>query len=149
MLTSANDAETTAQPVDLSDVTTLRALLLRHGLHPNKAFGQHLLVDRGVLSTLVEAAEVSSLDSVLEVGAGPGVLTIELAKRARRVVAVELDQNILPVLRETTAHLPQVEILPTNLLAVDPAQVFGKEPYKLVAPCGTFWRTTALQGYWC
>ena len=133
MLTSANDAETTAQPVDLSDVTTLRALLRRHGLHPNKAFGQHLLVDRGVLSTLVEAAEVSSLDSVLEVGAGPGVLTIELAKRARRVVAVELDQNILPVLRETTAHLPQVEILPTNLLAVDPAQVFGKEPYKLVA----------------
>src|SRR5215469_6976358 len=83
-----------AQPVDLSDIGALRALLRRHGLRPNKAFGQHLLVDRGTLSTLVEAAEISALDNVLEVGAGPGVLTIELAKLSRRVVAVELDRNI-------------------------------------------------------
>jgi 16S rRNA (adenine1518-N6/adenine1519-N6)-dimethyltransferase len=128
-----DDTAVAAEATDLTDIRALRALLRRHGLHPNKAFGQHLLVDRGILSTLVEAAEISPLDNVLEVGAGPGVLTIELAKLSRRVVAVELDQKILPVLREMTARFPQVEILPIDLLAVDPVQVFGEEPYKLVA----------------
>jgi 16S rRNA (adenine1518-N6/adenine1519-N6)-dimethyltransferase len=128
-----DDTAVAAEAADLTDIRALRALLRRHGLHPNKAFGQHLLVDRGILSTLVEAAEISALDNVLEVGAGPGVLTIELAKLSRRVVAVELDQKILPVLREMTARLPQVEILPIDLLAVNPVQVFGEEPYKLVA----------------
>jgi 16S rRNA (adenine1518-N6/adenine1519-N6)-dimethyltransferase len=70
---------------------------------------------------------------VLEVGAGPGVLTRELAQRARRVVAVELDRAVLPVLRETTAGLDNVEIIPRNLLEVQPEEVFGDEPYKLVA----------------
>jgi 16S rRNA (adenine1518-N6/adenine1519-N6)-dimethyltransferase len=67
------------------------------------------------------------------VGAGPGVLTRELAQRARRVVAVELDRALLPVLRETTADLLNVEIVPRNLLEVQPEEVFGTEPYKLVA----------------
>src|SRR5215472_7926713 len=118
-----DETDMAAEAIDLSDIRALRAVLRRHGLRPNKAFGQHMLVDRDVLATLVEAAEISPLDDVLEVGAGPGVLTLELAKHARRVVAVELDQHILPVLRETTAHLPRVEILPTDLLAVDPNEV--------------------------
>lgn len=120
-------------PPDLTNVRVLRDVLRRHGLRPNKAFGQHLLVDNAVLTTLMEAAEIASGENVLEVGAGTGVLTVELAKRAQRVVAVELDQGILPILRESTARFPQVEILPYDLLQVDPSQVFGKEPYKLVA----------------
>ena len=107
-------------PPDLTDVRVLRDVLRRHGLRPNKAFGQHLLVDNAVLTTLMEAAEIASGESVLEVGAGTGVLTVELAKRAHRVVAVELDQAILPVLRESTARFPQVEILPYDLLAGGP-----------------------------
>jgi 16S rRNA (adenine1518-N6/adenine1519-N6)-dimethyltransferase len=124
---------TSSESPDLSDIRVLREILRRHGLRPNKAFGQHLLVDASVLTTLMEAAEIASGESVLEVGAGTGVLTVELAKRAQRVVAVELDQAILPVLRESTAPFPQVEILPYDLLQVDPSQVFGEEPYKLVA----------------
>ena len=119
---------------DLTSRSELRALLRRHGLlHTNKGLGQHLLVDRSALRAIVTAAELTATDAVLEVGAGPGTLTVELAQRARRVVAVELDRAILPVLRETTAPYPNVEILHADLLRVEPATLFGADPYKLVA----------------
>ena len=118
---------------DLTDMGTLKRLMARHGIHPNQGLGQHLLISRRALNAVVNAAELSPDDNVLEVGAGPGVLTRELAERARRVVAVELDRAVLPVLRETTADLPNVEIIPRNLLEVQPEEVFGAEPYKLVA----------------
>ena len=118
---------------DLTDMGTLKRLLARHGMAPNKGLGQHLLISRRALTAVVSAADLSPDDNVLEVGAGPGVLTRELAQRARRVVAVELDRAVLPVLRETTAGLANVEIIPRNLLEVDPEEVFGAESYKLVA----------------
>lgn len=118
---------------DLTDLGTLRALLRRHGIHPNKSFGQHLLVDRHALDTIVEAASLQPGDNALEVGAGTGVLTVELALRARRVVAIEIDSSILPVLRETTRRFDNVEIIPRDLLDVQPEIVFGDAPYKLVA----------------
>lgn len=118
---------------DLTDLGTLKRLLARHGISLNKGLGQHLLISRKALDSVVGAADLTPDDRVLEVGAGPGVLTRELAQLARRVVAVELDRAILPVLRETTADLPNVEIIPLNLLEVQPEQVFGAEPYKLVA----------------
>lgn len=118
---------------DLTDMGTLKRLLARHGMAPNKGLGQHLLISRRALNAVVSAADLSPDDNVLEVGAGPGVLTRELAQRARRVVAVELDRAVLPVLRETTAGLANVEIIPRNLLEVDPEEVFGAESYKLVA----------------
>ncbi len=122
-----------AAPADLTDIAALRGLLRRHGLRPNKSFGQNFLVSREVLEAVVGAAELGPDENVLEVGAGTGVLTVELAERARRVVAVELDRNILPVLRETTARFPHVELVARDLLEVDPAAVFGQAPYKLVA----------------
>lgn len=118
---------------DLTDLGTLKRLLARHGISLNKGLGQHLLTSRKALNAVVGAADLAPDDRVLEVGAGPGVLTRELAQLARRVVAVELDRAILPVLRETTADLPNVEIIPRNLLEVEPDEVFGAEPYKLVA----------------
>ena len=120
-------------PTDLTDLGTLKRLLARHGVTPNKGLGQHLLISRRALNAVVAAADLAPDDSVLEVGAGPGVLTRELAQRARRVVAVELDRAVLPMLRETTADLKNVEIIPRNLLEVRPEEVFGAEPYKLVA----------------
>ncbi len=119
---------------DLIDIGALRALLRRHGVErPNKALGQHLLISRKALDAVVRAAELSLDDNVLEVGAGAGVLTVELAKRARRVVAVEMDRVILPVLREVVEPFPNVEIIPRDLLTVWPEEVFGEQPYKFVA----------------
>ena len=119
---------------DLTDIGTVRALLRRHGLaQPNKRLGQHLLVSRKALDAVVNAAELTATDNALEVGAGPGALTVELAKRAGRVVAIEMDRDILPVLAETTAAYPNVEIIPRDLLRVDLGAVFGGAPYKFVA----------------
>jgi len=123
-----------ARSINLANADEVRALLRRHGLlRANKALGQHLLVSRSALRLVVDAAELTPDDAALEVGAGHGALTIELARRARRVVAVELDRAILPVLRETTAPYPSVEIVERNLLDVEPEDLFGSEPYKLVA----------------
>lgn len=118
---------------DLTNLRELRNLLYAHNMRPNKAFGQNFLVDRSVLQRIVDAAEIEPTDQVLEVGAGTGVLTRELAKRARRVVAVELERDMLRLLAETTHHYPNVELLARNLLYVNPAEVFDQAPYKLVA----------------
>ncbi|MGB8346996.1 MAG: 16S rRNA (adenine(1518)-N(6)/adenine(1519)-N(6))-dimethyltransferase RsmA [Ktedonobacteraceae bacterium] len=118
---------------DLTSVRDLRQLLSAHGMHPNKAFGQNFLIDRSVLRQIVAAAEIDAADSILEVGAGTGVLTRELARQARRVVAVELERNMLSLLAETTRDLANVEIIARNLLSLDPVDVFGDTPYKLVA----------------
>jgi 16S rRNA (adenine1518-N6/adenine1519-N6)-dimethyltransferase len=122
-----------APALDLTRVATARRLLRRHGVRLNKRFGQHLLVDRAALAQIVSAAELAPGDVVLEVGAGMGVLTVELAQRARRVVAVELEQAILPVLYEVLRPYHNVEVIERNLLEVDPVAAFGDQPYKLVA----------------
>ena len=111
----------------------LRNLLYAHHMRPNKSFGQNFLVDRSILQQVVDAAELETTDQVLEVGAGTGVLTRELAARAARVVAVELEQDMLTLLSGTIGSYPNIEILARNLLYLDPQEVFGTQPYKLVA----------------
>jgi len=119
--------------IDLADIYALRNLLYAHGVRPNKSFGQNFLIDRAVLQRIVEAAEIEPGDQVLELGAGTGVLTRELARRARRVVAVELERAMFTLLEKTSGALPNVELLARNLLYLDPREVFAQEPYKLVA----------------
>ena len=118
---------------DLTDIGTLRSLLYANNMRPNKSFGQNFLTERSVLNQIVEAADIAPDDEVLEVGAGTGVLTRELAKKARRVVAVELERDVLAFLAKTTGHYPNVEIVERNLLYLNPTDVFGEAPYKLVA----------------
>ncbi len=119
--------------IDLTDIQTLRHMLYVHHMHPNKAFGQNFLVDRTILERIIAAAELTPDEQILELGAGTGVLTRELAERTRRVVAVELEQDMLKLLAETTQAYANVEILARNLLYVDPEELFGQQPYKLVA----------------
>lgn len=119
--------------IDLTNIRELRYFLYAHHIRPNKAFGQNFIVDHSILLRIVEAAEIHVDDQVLELGAGTGVLTRELAKHARRVVAVELEREMLSLLVKTTRNYINVELLERNLLYVDPTEVFGSEPYKLVA----------------
>ncbi len=118
---------------DLTNVRELRNLLYAHNMRPQKSFGQNFLVDRSVLQKIIEAAQIDPGDEILEVGAGMGVLTRELAKRARRVVAVELERDMLTLLSETTRAYANVELVARNLLVLDPAEIFGAAMYKLVA----------------
>lgn len=119
--------------IDLTNIQVLRHLLQAHHMRPNKSFGQNFLVDRAILQKIIEAAELEQDDQILEVGAGTGVLTRELAREVRRVVAVELEQDMLTLLEKTAGGHPNVEIIARNLLYLDPQEVFGQDRYKLVA----------------
>ncbi|MBV9257906.1 MAG: methyltransferase domain-containing protein, partial [Ktedonobacteraceae bacterium] len=119
--------------IDLTSVRELRNLLAALGMRPLKSFGQNFLIDRSVLHKIVEAAAIEQDDEILEVGSGTGVLTRELAKKARRVVAVELERDMLSLLKSTTAAYPNVELVARNLLFLNPTEVFAQAPYKLVA----------------
>jgi 16S rRNA (adenine1518-N6/adenine1519-N6)-dimethyltransferase len=119
--------------LDLTNLRDLRSLLSAHNIRPNKSFGQNFLINRSALNEIIEAAEMEPSDEILEVGAGTGVLTRELAQQARRVVAVELERDMLALLEETTASHTNVELIARNLLQLDPVEVFAQRPYKLVA----------------
>ena len=95
----------------LTAPSRVQELLRRHGITPDKGFGQNFLVDASALRVIVDAAEIGPGDTVFEAGPGLGVLTRALARRARRVVSVELDRRLKPVLTETLAGLDNVDLV--------------------------------------
>lgn len=86
---------------ELTHHSVIAALLARHGLAPDKRFGQNFLVDSSVISASLAAAHVTAADTVLEIGPGLGVLTRELIRHAGHVHAIEFDERLRPVLQET------------------------------------------------
>ncbi len=110
-----------------------RGLLKQWDLRPSKGLGQNFLVDQAALVKIVAAAELSPDDIVLEIGAGLGILTGRLAQGAGRVVAVELDERLMPVLRSVLAGFDNVTLIQGDILALDPAALAGTSQYKVVA----------------
>ncbi|HRQ40769.1 MAG TPA: 16S rRNA (adenine(1518)-N(6)/adenine(1519)-N(6))-dimethyltransferase RsmA [Chloroflexota bacterium] len=109
-----------------------KQLLDHYQLEPKKSLGQNFLFDENVLARIVDAAEVGAADEVLEIGPGLGALTRLLAQRARRVVAVELDDRFLPILHNELEELTNVQVVHGDILAQEPGMLFEK-PYKVVA----------------
>ena len=109
-----------------------RSLLRQFDIRPKKSLGQNFLVDETAAERIVAAADLSPRDSVLEVGPGLGALTLHLASAAARVVAVELDQRLIPVLEHTLAACPNVQIVHGDILKLDPAALLASD-YKVVA----------------
>lgn len=105
--------------MNLCDYDTIRALLGRHGFHFSKSMGQNFLIDPQVPYDIAAASGADEHCGVLEIGPGIGPLTAELAQRAGKVVAVELDRALLPVLAETMAPYPNVEVVPGDVLKLD------------------------------
>ncbi len=113
-----------------------KQLLQQYGLVPRKGMGQNFLVEDRYLERIVDAAEIGPCDQIVEVGPGLGNVTRALAERAGRVIAVELDRDLVRVLRETLGDLPNVQIVAADILEVSMAQLLGPraiEPYKVVA----------------
>ena len=127
---------------DLSDPKVLRAVLDRHDVRPAKGIGQHFLVDRSALAAIVDAAELSAGDDVLEIGPGPGVLTAALADRARSVTAVEIDERMVAVLKDTVGGRQNVRVVRADALEVDlyavgprpPTRIVANLPYQITSP---------------
>jgi 16S rRNA (adenine1518-N6/adenine1519-N6)-dimethyltransferase len=135
---------------DLSNPAVVRRLLQGHGVRPQKTFGQYWLEDRRALERIVAAAELAPGDAALEVGAGMGVLTVALAQAVGpqgRVVAVEIERDVLAILREVTAPLGNVEIVPRNLLEIEPREFFQGTPYALAANLPYYITASALRHF--
>ena len=111
-------------------------------IRAKKSLGQHWLADRKAVGKIVESAELTGSETVVEVGPGPGILTPLLAERAKRVIAVELDRELIPKLETAIAGCDNVEIRQADILDVDPAElrksvgpyhVVGNVPYYITS----------------
>ena len=109
--------------MNLTDIRDIKALLARHGFRFSKSMGQNFLIADWVPRDIADAAGLDGDCGVLEIGPGIGPLTVELARRAGRVAAVELDGSLLPILRETLADCPNVEVIPGDIMKLDLAQL--------------------------
>lgn len=110
----------------LTDLSVIREILTRHGFSFSKALGQNFLVNPAVCPEMAALCGADKTTGVLEIGPGVGVLTKELAQRAGRVVSVELDERLLPVLAETLQAFGNVTVLHGDILKVDLAALFAR-----------------------
>lgn len=115
--------------MDLTNINEIRQLLAKNGFHFSKSLGQNFLTAAWVPEDIAESAGLDANTGVLEVGPGVGCLTVELAKRAGKVVAVELDKALKPVLKETLNGYDNAEVIFGDVLKLDiPALVREKFP---------------------
>lgn len=121
-------------------------VIQKHGFAFQKKFGQNFLIDAYVLDKIIAAAGVTADDMVLEIGPGIGTMTQYLAERARQVTAVEIDTNLIPILKETLSDYDNVTVINEDILKVDikklaeeynagkPIKVVANLPYYITTP---------------
>ena len=114
--------------------TEAKRILRSSGLKVKKSLGQHFLIDKSVLEIIIESAELSSIDNIIEVGPGLGILTSELAKKVSNVFAVEIDTQLASLLEQRFASKKNITIINADILKSSPAELLkGRNSYKLVA----------------
>ena len=125
-------------------MTSIKKELSEYGLSPRKKLGQHFLVDRSILDRVIRTAGVNKEDVVLEVGPGLGEMTLAIAQKAEKVIAVEIDSKLLAPLKKKLSKVPNVEILQGDILKTDfdwlfrqagkPLKVVANVPYQISTP---------------
>ena len=105
--------------MNLCDIDTIRDVLRRHGFRFSRSLGQNFLTDASVPQRIAEQSGAAEIKNVVEIGPGMGCLTAELCRRAEKVVAVELDRALLPVLDETLAEFDNFEVVQGDVLSLD------------------------------
>ncbi len=104
---------------NLSDISVIRSVMERHGFNFSKALGQNFIINPSVCPKMAELCGADENTGVIEIGTGIGVLTAELCKRAKKVVAIELDTRLLPVLEETLSDYGNFEVVNADVMKVD------------------------------
>lgn len=112
---------------NLTDIGYVKSLLERHGFHFSKALGQNFLINPSVCPRIAELGNAAQGFGVLEIGTGVGTLTAELAKRAEKVRAVELDNRLFPILDETLAEFDNVKVIHGDAMKYDLAALIAEE----------------------
>lgn len=133
---------------EIGSRTRTRAIMEKYGIHTKKGFGQNFLTDLNVLRNIVRAAEITKDDNVIEIGPGIGALTEQLAQAAGEVLALEIDQDLIPVLAEVLAPYDNVTVLNQDVLQANlpelikqqftnpdrPIKVVANLPYYITSP---------------
>lgn len=120
--------------MDLCDLRQLQALLSRHGFRFSKTMGQNFLIDPQVPAAIADASGAGPEHLVLEIGPGVGPLTVQLAQRAGKVVAVELDKSLLPVLAETLSGVENTEVIPGDVMKLDLETLLSSDKFPGFTP---------------
>lgn len=121
----------------LTSPKTIKDIMARYGFRFSKSLGQNFIIDEHVLDRIVEGAEIGPEDYILEVGPGIGVMTEALCEHAKKVVSIEIDSSLIPILEETVGHYENLTVIHQDVLKVDLnkliAEAFDGEKPKLVA----------------
>ncbi|MEN2984728.1 MAG: 16S rRNA (adenine(1518)-N(6)/adenine(1519)-N(6))-dimethyltransferase RsmA [Dictyoglomaceae bacterium] len=124
--------------MDLANKEILISILSKNKIYLKKSLGQNFLINRNIIEKIIEHGELGKEDLVLEIGAGIGTLTIELAKYSKKVIAVEIDKRFEKILKEFTKEFNNVEIIIDDILKINidsiienPFKIFGNLPYYL------------------
>lgn len=130
----------------LSSPAATAAILEKYKFHFQKKYGQNFLIDANILNKIVEAAAITKEDCVIEIGPGIGTLTQYLAEAAGSVIAVEIDNNLIPILEDTLSEYPNASVIHGDILKVDlnklvmeknqgkPVKVVANLPYYITTP---------------
>ena len=127
--------------MELSSKKDIKILLKKYQISPLKRLGQNFLIDKTAIKKVIEATDLQPDDIILEIGPGIGVLTTELAKKAKKVIAVEKDPKMCQILKETLKDFTNVEVIQGDILKISNFQflisnykVVGNLPFYLTAP---------------
>ena len=125
--------------------STIGDIKEKYGFKLSKSLGQNFLTDKNIIDKIIDATEITDEDLVIEIGPGIGVLTKEAACLAKKVIAVEIDRNLIPILKDTLAEFDNVEIINQDVLKTDlnavikeagcrRVKIIGNLPYYITTP---------------
>jgi len=135
---------------NLTSPKVVKSILEKHGFHFTKSLGQNFLIDDNILKKIVKAADINPEDRILEIGAGIGTLTCKLASLAKKVVTVEIDERLLPILGETLADFQNITLIHGDILKIDLVKLihdlFDNLSFKIVANLPYYITTPIIMG---
>jgi len=125
--------------------STIREIKDKYGFKLSKSLGQNFLTDKNIIDKIIDATDITDEDLVIEIGPGVGVLTYEAAQQAKKVIAVEIDKNLIPILKDTLSEFDNVEVINQDVLKTDlnqiidesgcrGAKIIGNLPYYITTP---------------
>lgn len=112
---------------DLTDIKEIKSILSKHGFKFSKAFGQNFLINPEVPENIARFSEINENSGVIEIGPGMGTLTYELCKRAKKVIAIEIDKKLIPVLNDTMADFSNFSVINKDVLKTDLNELIAEE----------------------
>ncbi len=122
----------------LSNINTVKNIFEEHSLTPRKSLGQNFLIDENILCKIIELSELSKTDTVIEVGSGIGTLTAKLSKKVKKVITIEKDKKLIPILRNNLINNKNITIIDKDVLKFSHQEknykVIANIPYYITSP---------------